>query len=455
MSDNFNEYGHDFQIKALSCIFGDKYFLSQVIDALFPDYFEGDSKQWLAKVIVDYYQKFKDCPSKDVIRVEIGNLSDDDFKRQVKMLMVDVWKSLDSKDLEYIKEKIIDFCKNQEMKKAIISSVDLLKTGNYGLIREKIESAMNVGLDTNLGHDYQADFEDRYAEEAHIPVHTPWDALNDITKGGPGAGHLCLVMAPPGVGKSWILASMGASALKQGKTVLHYTLELSDFYVGKRYDCILSGMHIDKLDDNKEEVLSKVNAANKGQLIVRRYFSRGVSVMGLRAHIDKCIRLGVKPDMVIVDYADLMRLSGNGDLRHQIENLYEELRAIAGEQGIPVWTASQTNRTGAGEDFIDGDVAAEAYSKNNTPDLIVSFSRPERVRSRNIAYAFVVKNRLGPDKRKLVGKMDTDYGHTEFYADDSPEAREVLTSVPTQQDVENQQIAGLQSSETLQRILRN
>lgn len=426
----FNEYGHDFQVKALTCMFTDKYFLSQIVDQLYPRYFESEGTEYIANIIIEYYEKYKDTPSAEVVAFQIGNLKDDDDKREANAVMRQVGKFIESSDLEFIKESIIQFCKNQEMKKAVIRSVDLLESGNYEEIYELIGTALTVGMDTNLGHDYQEEFEARYELEYHTPIPTPFKAINDITKGGPGAGHLCVVMAGPGVGKSWMLAALGAKALEEGKTVLHYTMELSDIYVGRRYDTILSGVHIDELDNNKKFVHERVKEKNKGKLIVRSYYSNSVSAIGLQGHIDKCIRLDVKPDIIIVDYADLMKLNGKGELRHQLESLYQNLRRISGEYQVPLWTASQLNRDGAGEDFADGDKVAEAFNKNNTPDLILSVSRPAKLRDTDILFGFIIKSRLGPDKKKFIGRMDTNYGSMELHDHKSPEARDILLSAP-------------------------
>ena len=425
-NDTFNEYGYDFQIKAIASIFSDKYFLSQIVDVLDSKYFETPSIQYLSNLIVSHYREYKDTPTASIIAVEIGNLNNEELKTEAKLSMMNVGKVMGSKDLPYIKESIIRFCKKQEMKKAIIESVDLISTGeDYEGIYKKIGDALTVGMDTNIGHEYHPDFEERYEIDYHSPIPTPWEVVNSYTKGGPGAGHLCLVMAGPGVGKSWMLAAIGARAMQEGKTVLHYTMELSDVYVGRRYDTILSGIHIDELDDKKEEVRAKVKSVG-GKLIVRSYFSNYISSIGLQGHIEKCARVDIKPDIIIVDYADLMKLSGKGELRHQIENLYQDLRRISGEYACPVWTASQLNRNGSTEDYADGNSAAEAFSKNNTPDLIMSISRPPRLREQNILFGFIIKNRLGPDKIKLTGQMDTDYGKLELFDSTSDAARSIL-----------------------------
>lgn len=419
MSDTFNNYGHEFQSKAIAAIFSDKHFLGQIIDVVSPDYFEGDAKQWIVKQIVSYYTEYKDIPTAEVLSVKIGNLDNKQSQKECKLEMLSVWKFMDSSDIEFIKKTIVEFCKNQEIKKAILQSVDLLKTAQYDQIKMKIDSAMNVGIDTRIGHVYKEEVGERYKPDNRRPLETPWEYINALTKGGPGPGDLCVVWAPPGIGKSWILAAIGAHALKLGKTVLHYSLELSDVSVGRRYDCLLTGIPIDDLEQNQDKVEKIIKESVPGNLYIRRYFSRAVSTMGLRAHIEKCIRLDKKPDIIIVDYADLLRLTGTGELRHQIEHTYEDLRALGGEFECPVWSASQVNRANSTEDYIDADGAAEAFAKNNTPDFILSANK-----NGIVATGFIVKSRLGPSKLEIPGILDTDRGIIQFFDPNSDQARQ-------------------------------
>ena len=198
-----------------------------------------------------------------------------------------------------------------------------------------------------MGYDYLADFEARFIKKARDPVTTGWKDIDDISKGGLGKGELGVVVAPTGAGKSMVLVHLGAQALKAGKNVLHYTLELADTVVGGRYDAAITGVELKNLTVFKEKIYDEIRDI-QGKLIVKEYPTRSASIQTIKNHIEKLKRRNFSPDMIIVDYGDLIRPenSRKDEKRHQLETIYEELRGIAQICECPLWTASQTNRSG-------------------------------------------------------------------------------------------------------------
>ena len=150
---------------------------------------------------------------------------------------------MEAQDLEYIKDKALDFHKSQVLKDAIIKSAEIVeRDGDSEEVKSLIDEAMQAGVERSLGHDYLQDFEERYSETARVTAPTPWDLINELMHGGLGAGEVGVVVAPAGIGKSWVLSALGAYAISQKLNVVHYTLELNESYVGLRYDSILSGV---------------------------------------------------------------------------------------------------------------------------------------------------------------------------------------------------------------------
>jgi hypothetical protein len=179
---------------------------------------------------------------KDVLKVKITEIENDILKATVLEQLKDVFRYMESDDLTFVKDEILKFCKNQEIKQAIMDSVSLLKHGNFDEIKTKIDSAMKAGADTNIGLEYVTDVAARYNEAARHTITTGWDVVDDLMDGGLAPGELGVVMAPAGIGKSWLLINIGAHAVKAGKTVIHYTLELNENYVGQRYDSVITGI---------------------------------------------------------------------------------------------------------------------------------------------------------------------------------------------------------------------
>ena len=417
MTDRLSSYGYAFQIKVITGLLVDKSFLQQISDILSPKYFESDANNWIVTTILDYQREYNASPTLEVMKVKLEKVEQDVLKEQVIGHLKDAWKYTESSDLPYIKDQAMDFCKNQEIKKAIMSSVELLQNGDYDGIKATVDAALKAGADKDIGHDYMVDIDARYTDAVRFVQPTPWDVINELTDGGLGKGELGVMVAPAGIGKSWALMNVGAHLIKQGKTVVHYTLELNEAYVGLRYDSVITGIANQNLKHYQEDIkatLSKI----KGELIIKHYPTKSVGVMGIRAHIEKCIMQDKKPDVIIVEYADLLRGHGQ-EKRHELEGIYEDLRGMAGEYEIPVWTASQANRSALEEDVIDASKVSESYGKVMVADFVLSLSRKVQDKLAGTGRWHVIKNRFGPDGITLPSKMNTSNGQFNIYTDTS------------------------------------
>ncbi len=413
MIKKLSDFGYNFQVKLIAALMTDKNFLQQISDILDYKYFESEATSFIVKAIKTHMVEFKAAPTLEVMKVKIKEISDEVLETSVVSALKDAMRNIESSDLDFIKEESIKFCKNQKLKGAIVESVNLLESGEFEAIKVKIDEAMKAGGDRNIGHEYNTDIEDRYKESVRNTITTGWEVIDDLADGGLGSGELGVMVAPAGIGKSWALANVGANAVKAGKTVLHYTLELNQAYVGLRYDSIFTGIAAQDLKYNIDDVKKRLKKL-PGDLIIKYYPTKGATVLSIGSHIEKCIIQGKKPDLVIVDYADLLR--GNGrEVRHELGNIYEDLRGLAGEYEIPVWTASQANRSALQEDVIQADKIAESYSKIMTADFVVSLSRKIEDKAAGTGRWHVIKNRFGPDGLTLPSKMNASNGQIDIY----------------------------------------
>ena len=228
-----------------------------------------------------------------------------------------------------------------------------------------------------------------------------------MTEGGLGKSELGVIVAPTGAGKSMVLVHLGAQALLEGKTVVHYTLELQDTVVARRYDSCITGVEINELFENKEKVLETIKNI-EGKLIVKEYPTKSASTNTIKAHLDKLVMRGEDIGMIIVDYGDLLRPSRYRDeKRIELESIYEELRSLAQSFECPLWTASQTNRSGLNAEIVTMEAISEAFNKCFVADLIVSLSRTVQDKNSNSGRLFVAKNRNGHDGIVLPVFMNT------------------------------------------------
>ena len=166
MTDKLSDYGWGFQVKVLAAMFTDRLFLQQISDIIRAEYFESDANSWLLDIILTHFREYKTPPSKDVLKVKITEIENDILKATILEQLKDVFRFMESDDLTFVKDEILKFCKNQEIKQAIMDSVSLLKHGNFDEIKSKIDSAMKAGADTNIGLEYVTDVAARYNEAA-------------------------------------------------------------------------------------------------------------------------------------------------------------------------------------------------------------------------------------------------------------------------------------------------
>jgi replicative DNA helicase len=414
--DTLSKYGQSFQTKVLSTLITDVRLLDTLNEIIHPKFFESESNKWILDEIVNYYNEFKKPPTLDVFKVELSKMDDKAFQKRIVDQLKLVFTQVGDSDLEYVKKEFSNFCINQNIKQAIVQSVDLLKAGSYDRIKELVDKAMKVGVDTEMGHDYVLDFMDRTEEINRNTVPTNWECINELMDGGLGPGELGVVVAPSGVGKTWVLCALGAAAVKAGLNVVHYSLELSEHYVGQRYDTVFTQIPSVDVKDKKEEVLDKIKRL-KGKLLIKYFPPKGVSAKKLEAHIEKMIAAGNRPDLIIIDYADLLLSHSNkSDSTYGEQGgVYIELRGMSGELRIPIWTASQTNRSGIDSEVIEADKIADSYAKVMNADFIMSVSRKSKDKLNNTARFHIMKNRFGPDGITFPSKMDTNKGFIEVY----------------------------------------
>ena len=430
MTDKLSEYGWSFQIKVLAAMFVDRTFLQQIADIIQSEYFESDANSWLLDILLEHFREYKTPPSKDVLKVKVTEIDNDVLKTAILEQLKEVFRFMESDDLDFVKNEILKFCKNQEIKRAIMDSVNLLKMGSYDEIKSKIDSAMKAGADTDIGHEYKKDVIARYTESARNTISTGWDVIDDLMDGGLAAGELGVVMAPAGIGKSWMLINIGANAVKKGKTVIHYTLELNDNYVGQRYDSVVTGIAAQNLKNYTDDIQEKLETLS-GELIIKYYPTKSTGVMGIKAHIEKTIMLGNTPDLIVIDYGDLLKVNTKKDKHEALEELYEEMRGMAGEYNVPVWTASQAGRSALEDDVIEADKIASSYGKVMVSDFLMSLSRKVEDKLSGTGRGHVIKNRFGPDGITLPSKINTNNGQFDFFEPHTSQGRQTTQTMKT------------------------
>lgn len=406
---SFSKYGKSFQEDLVHLILDDRPFADQILEVLDTNFLELEYLRLFTSKIVNYRQKYSKHPSQQIIDTILQTELEHEDK-VVSQQTTEYFSKIAISEIEgseYIKEQSLDFCRKQNLKEAMLKSVDLLQSCSFDEISKIINDSLKLGSENNFGYDYLVDFEERYVPRFRNPVTTGWKEMDEISGGGLGKSELGVVVAPTGAGKSMVLVHLGSQAIVKGKTVVHYTLELQETVIGKRYDSCITEFPLSELNVFKDEIYDKIKDLD-GRLIVKEYPTKSATTGTIKNHLNKLVKRGIVPDLIIVDYADLLKpMVIRKEKRNELESIYEELRALSTEYSCPIWTASQTNRSGLNAEVITMEQISEAFNKCFVADFIFSVSRTVEDKQNNTGKIFVAKNRNGPDGMVYNIFMDT------------------------------------------------
>jgi replicative DNA helicase len=401
-NDTFGPMGRTYQEKVIQAVIQDPTFAEQVIDVLDPKFFDLKYLEEIAKLVFRHRQDFKTFPSPDLIEIMVQKELDNDLvAQQCKEFLKRMKENPLGGDIAYIESTSLDFARRQTLKEAMVVAIDKIEQNDYESISTIIKDALNKGATRDLGHEYmdETGFAKRSKASIRKPIPTGWAIIDKELNGGWERGILVTFIAPTGAGKSMFLVNCGAAAVAQGLSVLYVTCEMADYKIGLRFDSYYSGIAINDVPNQQEEVQKQVKDKAKGGLFIKEFPTKTATVQTIRAYLQRLVATkGFIPDMVIIDYADLLRSSrGFEQKRFELEGVYEELRALAQEFQVVLITADQTNRSGLEMEVVTVAQIGEAYSKATVCDVIMTISRRMEDKQSNCGRLFIAKSRLGRD----------------------------------------------------------
>lgn len=411
MEKTFQKYGNSFQDKLVTLMLREAAFCDQMREVLDLSLLTKVSHKLLLQLIYEYKDVYRIYPAYDTMTTLIStqlDTQDDNIKREIVSFYSKVIKHETIHDEEYVKSEALQFCKTLKLEEAIIEAAKMVKGGSkFEDLMKIISEAGRLGSDNNFGYNYKDDFEDRFKYIQRNYISTGWPRLDNITRGGLGKKELSVVVASSGSGKSMVLVHLGAAALREGKNVVYYTLELAETSIASRFDACLTGYKMDDMLEHKDKIYNKIKDV-QGSLIIKEYPTKTASIMTLRNHLDRLKASGFKTDLVLVDYADLLSTkSSTGQKWSDLEGLYEDLRATAQLYDVSIVTASQTNRTALNQEVVTLESISDAFSKCFVADLIITLSRTPEDKQKNSGRFFIAKNRNGTDGVVFPIEMDT------------------------------------------------
>lgn len=399
----------DYQNRFLKLFITDKEgFPERIVDIIQVEYFESYQKI-LLDYEIEFYNRYREIARfnslKDIVRQKEKGLVKEHLLGLIEKL-----EGIELQNTKHLKDSAYAFFKERSVKNCLFELVVDWKKNDYDSMKTKLENALKAGEPKDTGHHYLNDIEKRLEKDFRAPV----SAIKGLDKhigGGLAGGEMGIVLAPPGGGKSMALVKIGSTSMQDGLKVVYYTLELSEKVVGQRFDACLNDIKIKdvwEFSDIVRENAIHIDSIG-GQLVIKEFPTGQASVNTILAHL-RALEANENfiPDVILIDYADIMKpLINFSEKRHSLTGIYEGIRGIAVELGVPIWTASQTNRQGMNKDKFGLDVIGEALGKAATADLIIGVGRPDETKIMNEATFGILKNRNGADGFYLPAIFDT------------------------------------------------
>ena len=389
------------------------------------EYFSDQTEKLVFKEVYDFVNKYKNLPTHESLVINITektNLTEPQVKESIELLR-DIEQTKDDKvELQWLTEQTEKFCQDKAIYNAIMESVSILDDKNgkkaKGEIPQLLADALGVSFDSNVGHDYMQDFEERYDfyHRVETRVRFDLDIFNKITKGGLPIKTLNIALAGTGVGKSLFMCHVAASCISQGHNVLYITLEMAEEKIAERIDANLLNIDLNELQTisrgDYERKFDVLKSKTQGKLIIKEYPTASASVLHFRALLNELrLKKNFKPTIIFIDYLNIcssarIKPGGNVNSYTYIKSIAEELRGLAVEFALPVVSATQTTRSGFSNSDPGLEDTSESFGLPATADFMFALVSNEELEGLNQILVKQLKNRYGDPnyyKRFVVG----------------------------------------------------
>lgn len=398
--------GYRFQTEFINQILhpANKKFADRVIDIVHAKYFDNEYFRLIIATVKDYFESFEKIPNwgtlETILKVEIKDKITQDYvfeiTKEIKNLEVDDW--------EYVQKESLNFCRQQELKKANDKISKIIDNGEFGRYEECadiMKDALSVGAEKDDGTSITEGWDTVLEEDFRHPIPTGINGIDNLTDGGLSRGELGVILAPYGVGKTTILTKIANTAYNAGYNVLQIVFEDLPDVIKRKHAACWSGVELNSLSDDKEKILDVIKEKTNGKendMVIRKFSSEGVTVNHIKTYIRHLISVGVKPDMVILDYIDCVESarryndewSGEGNVMRGFESMLAEYNMVG-------WTAVQGNRSSISADVVTGDQMGGSIKKAQIGHFIMSIARTLAQKEGNRATIAVLKSRFGKD----------------------------------------------------------
>ena len=395
----------------LSNLIHNEEYCRKVVPFLKSEYFSDRKENVIVTELIKFFNDYNKPASPEILAIEVGNRKDLNDK-EIPEFEVYI-NELTSKEtnLDWLLSETEKFCKDKAVYNAILRSIKIIdgqdKTHTKDSLPSILSDALGVSFDNHVGHDYIADYDERYDfyHRVEEKIAFDLDLLNKITKGGLSKKTLNVVLAGTGVGKSLFMCHVAASTLMQGKNVLYITMEMAEERIAERIDANLMNIGMDELKVIDRELygkrFSKVSSKTQGSLIIKEYPTAGAHAGHFKSLLEELkTKKKFVPEMVIIDYLNIcsssrMKQGANVNSYTYIKSIAEELRGLAVEYAVPILSATQTTRSGFANTDVELTDTSESFGLPATVDFMFALISSEELEGLNQLLVKQLKNRYG------------------------------------------------------------
>tara|TARA_B110000259_G_scaffold226_1_gene291 strand:+ start:64292 stop:65656 length:1365 start_codon:yes stop_codon:yes gene_type:complete len=388
-------------------VFNEEY-ARKVLPFLKDEYFGTRSDKLLFESVYDFITKYNNLPTKETLIIELNNrkdINEEEFKA-IKTTINGLTPQ--ESDIQWLFDTTEKFCKDKAVNNAVLNGIKILdgkdKERNAEAIPSILSEALAVSFDNHIGHDYIGDADDRYEYYHKKELRLPFDLqyFNRITKGGVPQKTLNVCLAGTGVGKSLFMCHLAATSILEGRNVLYITMEMAEERIAERIDSNLLDVTTDDLHalpkDMFDDRIKKLKSKSPGTLIVKEYPTASAHSGHFKSLLNElALKKSFKPDVVFIDYLNICASSrfkgGNISSYFYIKAIAEELRGLAVEFKLPIFTATQTTRSGFTSTDIGLEDTSESFGLPATADFMFALMTNEELDNLNQMKVKQLKNR--------------------------------------------------------------
>ena len=385
------------------------------------EYFHDRALRFVYETIHDFIIKYNNLPTKEALYIILDknkSITQEEMKR-VSNVVEEISNTQEACDIDWLINETESFCKEKAVYNAIMESIQIIdgkSQQSQGSIPDILSKALAISFDVHIGHDYIEDYEKRFdfyhTKEKRIAFDLEF--FNQITNGGTPTKTLNIVMAGTGVGKSLFLCHHAANCLKQNQNVLYITCEMAEERIAERIDANLLDVTLDALRELPKTVYEKkmnnLSAGVKGKLIIKEYPTATANVNHFRFLLDELqLKRKFKPDVIFVDYLNIcasarLKNGNNVNSYMYVKSIAEELRGLAVEYGVPLFSATQTTRSGYSSTDVGLEDTSESFGLPATADFMIALISTEELAEMNQIMVKQLKNRYNDtaSNRKFI-----------------------------------------------------